>query len=144
MRKIVLGFLCLAAVGTTAAARADTYPPTTELIGEVSQSVVSNQCYIVRGDSQFLRYANHKGFITIPEMTVAGYQLNGRITLSFSSATGGTVLTNYATDYPTTIQTASFTNYNQTYNANAKSLNVRFKLVFPNCTLPVTAVFATP
>jgi len=144
VRNRVLGFLCFTAVGIAATVRADTYPPTTMLIGEISQSVVNNQCYIVRGASQFMRYANHKGFIAIPEMTAAGYQLDGRITLTFSTADAGTVLTNYATGYPADIQTASFTNYSQTFNAAAKMLTVHFKLTFPNCTLPVNAVFATP
>jgi hypothetical protein len=126
-------------------AGADTYPPTTVLIGEISQSVVSNQCYIARGAGAFLRNGGaNKAFIVIPEMTAAGYQLNGRITLVFTSATGGTTAVNYAAAYPAAIQAAPFQSYNQTYNVAAKTLAVHFTLNFPDCTLPVNATFASP
>jgi hypothetical protein len=135
----------LAAAGASASVRADTYPPTTVLIGEVSQSVVSNQCYVIRGAGAFLRNGSaKKAFIAIPEMTAAGYQLDGRITLVFTSATGGTTAVNYAAAYPTTIQAASFQNYNQSYNIAAKTLAVHFTLNFPDCALPVNATFASP
>jgi hypothetical protein len=131
--------------GLPASVRADTYPPTTVLLGEVSQSVVSNQCYIVRGAGDFLRNGvANKAYITIPEMTAAGYQLDGRLTLGFTSATGGTTTANYAAAYPTTIQTASFQNYTQTYNATTKTLTVHFTLVYPNCSLPVYGYYVSP
>jgi hypothetical protein len=145
VRNTVLGLLCSVAAGLPASVRADTYPPTTVLIGEVSQSVVSNQCYIVRGASDFLRNGGaNKAYITIPEMTADGYQLNGRLTLAFTSTTGGTTTANYAAAYPTNIQTASFQNYSETYNATTKALTVHFTLTYPNCTLQVYGYFASP
>jgi hypothetical protein len=145
VRNTILGLLCLAAAGASASVRADTYPPTTVLIGEISQSIVNNQCYIVRGGGAFLRNGGaNRAFVAIPEMTAAGYQLDGRITLVFTSATAGTTAVNYAAAYPATIQAASFQNYNQSYNTAAKTLAVHFTLNFPDCTLPVNATFASP
>jgi hypothetical protein len=145
VRKIVMGLLCLSAAGLPASAQADTYPATTVLLGEVSGSVVSNQCYIVRGAGDFLRNgAANKAYVTIPEMTAAGYELNGRLALAFTSATAGTTTANYATAYPTNIQTGSFQNYSQTYNATTKALTVHFTLIYPNCTLQVYGFYASP
>src|ERR1700743_2392307 len=54
MRVGTFAILAAAALSLAGSASAQTSPPDTLLSGEVGQQVVSNQCYIVRGGSDFL------------------------------------------------------------------------------------------
>jgi hypothetical protein len=145
MRACTIGLLSFATLGLAGPARAVTYPPDTLLSGEVQQASPSNQCYIVRGGSDFLRNgAADRAFVSISEMVAAGYELNGHMILAFTSTTGGTAHFNFATAYPSTIQVAPFTGYSETYFPAAKNLRVQFTINFPGCALPVSAVYASP
>jgi hypothetical protein len=133
------------ALGSPGPARATTYPPDTLLPGEVQQAVVSNQCYIVRGSSDFLRNgAAGKASVTVSNMVAGGYEVNGHIVLVFTSTTGGTAHLNFATAYPSNIQVAPFTEYGQSYSAAAKSLHAHFTIDFPGCSLTVSGVYTSP
>ncbi len=143
MRKFALGLLFAVTLGLPPA-RAVTYPAVTALPGEMSQTVVSNLCYIVRGPTEFQRNDGaNKASITIAEMAADGFQLNGKVNLIFSGAASGSADFDYAPSYPADIQSVAFQNYSQTYNATAKTLTVHFKLVFPNCTLAVAARYTS-
>jgi len=141
VRIFALGLLFAAAPGLPAA-RAVTYPAVTVLPGQISQIVVSNLCYIVRGPTEFQRNNGaNKASLTIAEMTADGFQLNGKVNLIFSDTNSGSANFDYAPSYPTDIQSVTFQNYSQTYNATTKLLTVHFKLSFPNCLLPVAAKY---
>jgi hypothetical protein len=143
VRIFALGLLFVTALGVPAA-RAVTYPAVTLLPGQMSQTVVSNLCYIVRGPTEFQRNDGaSKASVTIAEMAADGYQLNGKVNLIFSDATSGSASFDYAPSYPADIQSVTFQNYSQTYNATAKTLTVHFKLSFPNCVLPVAARYTS-
>jgi hypothetical protein len=145
MRAFTLGLLVCGGLGISGLAQAVTYPSTTMLSGEVEQAVVSNQCYIARGGSAFLRdNAAQTGFVTIPEMVAAGYALNGRIGLTFGTTNSGHANFPFADAYPANIQMVPFSGYTQAYTAATKVLIVRFTLTFPGCTLPVHASYKSP
>lgn len=145
MRACTIGLLSIAVFGLAGPARAVVYPPNTLLPGQVQQETPSNQCYIVRGSSDFLRNgAANRAFVTISEMVAAGYQMDGHMILAFTSTTGGTAHFYFATAYPSTIQAAPFTGYSETYSAETKSLRVLFTINFPSCTLPVSAIYTSP
>jgi hypothetical protein len=145
MRLCTLGILLAAGLGFPGLAPAVTYPADTLLAGEVAQKVISNQCYIVRGSSDFLRNgAADRAFVTISDMVADGYELNGHIILVFTSTTGGTAHFNFATTYPSNIQVVPFTAYSQSYASATKSFHAQFNLNFPNCSLPVSGVYTSP
>ena len=145
MRSCMIGLLSIAAIAGPGVAQAVTYPADTLLSGEVDQSVVSNQCYIARGSSDFLRNgAANRAFVTIQEMVANGYELNGHMILVFTSTTAGTAHFNLAGAYPSNIQVAPFSGYSQTYAPTTKSLRAQFTINFAGCTLPVSGVYTSP
>ena len=145
MRVPIIGLCFLVAASAPHAAQAVTYPATTLLSGEVSQTVVDNQCYIVRGASTFQRNTSaNRAFISVSEMNAAGYQLNGKFNLAFTDSSTGTAHFSYATAYPSDIQDTTFANYSQTYNATSKLVTVHFTLGFPSCALQVYANYTSP
>jgi hypothetical protein len=145
MRAFTLGLLVFGGLGISRLAYAVTYPATTTLVGEIAQSVVGNQCYIARGGSEFPRNEAAKtGFVTIPEMVAAGYALNGRITLAFTTTDSGQARFPFGDAYPANIQVVPFSGYSQAYMAATKVLNIRFTITFPGCTLPVHATYNSP
>jgi hypothetical protein len=135
----------LTALGLPGLASALTYPADVPLGGEVQQSVVSGQCYVARGSSEFQRNgAANKAVITVPEMVGAGYQLNGQMILSFGTPSSGSVRFGYATAYPANIQLVKFSGYGQSYNSANNTLVAHFTINFPGCTLPVLATYTFP
>jgi hypothetical protein len=143
VRIIASGLLVAAALGLPPA-RATTYPAVTLLSGQMSQTVVSNLCYIVRGPTEFQRNGGaSKAFVTIAEMAADGFQLNGKVNLAFSDAASGTANFAYTPVYPADIRSVTFQNYSQSYNATSKILTVHFRLTFPNCVLPVFANYTS-
>ena len=140
----IVWVLLVVASFTPGLAQAQT-PPDALLGGQVEQSVVSNQCYIARGSSEFQRNgAGAKAVVTFPEMVAAGYPLNGQMLLTFGTSVGGSVRFDYATAYPANIQVVSFRAYGQAYNSTTKILTVHFSVIFPGCTLPVHATYYSP
>jgi len=145
VRVPIIGLCLLVIASASHTALAVTYPATTLLSGEVGQTVLYNQCYIVRGASTFQRNTSaNRAFISISEMTAAGYQLNGKLNLTFTDSTTGTVHFGYAAAYPSDIQDTTFANYSQTYNATSNLLTVHFTLGFPSCALQVDASYLSP
>ena len=145
MRSYAFAILSAVGLSLPGLASAVTYPPDALLPGEVAQTVVSNQCYIVRGNSDFLRNgAANRAVISISDMVAAGYELKGHVMLAFTSTTGGTARFNYATAYPAGIQAAPFTGYSQSYDATTKNLHAQFTINFPSCSLQVSGAYASP
>jgi hypothetical protein len=61
--------------------------------------------------------------------------------MSFATATSGTLHFKQAPTVPAAVRDPPFMNYAQTYNTVGQQLVVTFSIVFPDCTLPVVAVF---
>jgi hypothetical protein len=145
MRACTIGPVFLAAFALSGAARAVTYPAATLLGGEVAQAVLSNQCYIVRGASQFQRNgAANTAFVSVSEMVAGGYELNGRISLAFATTTSGNAHLPYSSAYPANVQIAPFSGYSQTYNPTNKGFTAQFTINFPGCSLPVHVTYNSP
>jgi hypothetical protein len=145
MRLCTFALLAAAGLCHPGLASAVVYPPNTLLSGEVGQTVVSNQCYIVRGSSDFLRNgAANRAYLSVADMVAAGYELNGQMILVFTSATGGTARFNFATTYPSNVQVAPFAGYGQSYDAATKTFRAHFTINFPGCSLLVSGVYRSP
>jgi hypothetical protein len=70
------------------------------------------------------------------------WELRGQAVLTFTTATSGNIL--FSRQHmlpPLTVSNPSFQNYAQTYDPVNQRLVVNFSIVFPDCTLPVFAVF---
>jgi hypothetical protein len=61
--------------------------------------------------------------------------------LTFATATSGTIRFKQVPALPAAVSSPPFLNYTQTYDAVSQRLVVTFSIVFPDCTLPVLAVF---
>jgi hypothetical protein len=76
------------------------------------------------------------------------YSLDGQARMTFSSATGGSIHFKQApTWYPGTVYNATFIDFTQTlglFNPPTDQLIVTFSIVFPNCVLPIYAVYDAP
>jgi hypothetical protein len=145
MRVCTIGLLSSAVFGLAAPAHAATYPVATLIGGEVQQAVVSNQCYVVRGSSEFQRNGGaNTAFVTVSEMVAAGYALNGHIGLVFTTAASGTAHFPFSGAYPPNFQVVAFHGYSQTYAPATKGFVAKFILDFPGCALPVLATYNSP
>ena len=145
MRVCAFAILAAAGLSLPGLALAQTYPPDTLLSGEVGQNVVSNQCYVVRGGSDFLRNgAAKRAYVSVSDMVAAGYELNGHMMLVFTSTDGGTAHFNFVPTYPSNIQAAPFTGYKQSYDAATKNFRAQFTINFPGCSLPVSGLYTSP
>jgi hypothetical protein len=72
------------------------------------------------------------------------YYIGGLATLSFTSATAGKMAFTPSTQTPfppANVTNPTFAKYAQSYNASTQVLNVSFEIVFPNCTVPVVAIY---
>jgi hypothetical protein len=72
------------------------------------------------------------------------YSLDGQTILTFGSATDGTIHFKETPTYPGPVHSPAFTNFTQTYNPSSDQLTVTFSVAFPNCTLPILAVYDAP
>jgi hypothetical protein len=111
----------------------------------------SSWCLVNNGGSLFqINAADTKAVISFSEViyydSVADtyYSLDGQDILFFSSASGGTIRFKQRGSYPLSVNTPAFTDFIQTYNASTDQLTVTFSIVFPNCTLPIVAVYDAP
>jgi hypothetical protein len=111
----------------------------------------SSWCFVNNGGSLFqINQAATKAVISFPEVTyydtVANtyYSLDGQDILTFSSASNGTIRFKQRGIYPLSVNNPAFTNFSQTYNPASDQLTIAFSIVFPNCTLPILAVFDAP
>jgi hypothetical protein len=111
----------------------------------------SSWCLVNNGGSLFqINQTTTKGVISFPEViyydSVANtyYSLDGQDILFFTSSSGGTIRFKQRGVYPLSVNTPTFTKFTQTYNASTDQLTVAFSVVFPNCTLPIVAVYDAP
>jgi hypothetical protein len=108
-------------------------------------------CFVNNGGSLFqINQAGTKAVISFDEIIYydavenAYYSLDGQDILFFTSSSGGTIRFKQRGVYPLSINSPGFTNFTQTYNASTDQLTVTFSVVFPNCTLPILAVYDAP
>lgn len=100
-------------------------------------------CYVNRGNSQFQRNGpGPKAVISFDEIVDnAIWELRGQAVSTFATATSGTIRFKQVPALPAAVSSPPFLNYTQTYDAVSQRLVVTFSIVFPDCTLPVLAVF---
>jgi hypothetical protein len=65
----------------------------------------------------------------------------GKAVLTFATATSGTIRFKRVSAIPPAVDSPPFQNNTQTYDQVGQRLVVTFSIVFPDCTLPVFAVF---
>jgi hypothetical protein len=141
------GAILLLGLGSPGPARAQGYPPDQLLGGEVRLAVGAVQfggsCYVNRGNSQFQRNGpGPKAVISFDEIVDnAIWELRGQAVLTFATATSGIIRFKQVPALPAAVSSPPFLNYTQTYDAVSQRLVVTFSIVFPDCTLPVLAVF---
>jgi hypothetical protein len=109
----------------------------------------SSWCLVDNGNTEFqINQSNTRGVISFAELIYFDgstyYALDGQTKLIFSSTTGGDIHFKQEQTYPSTVQDAPFTDFTQTYNAVSDQIFVAFNVVFPNCTLPIYAVYDAP
>jgi hypothetical protein len=135
------------ALGSPGLARAQAFPPDQLLGGEVKLAVGAVQfggsCYVNRGSSQFQRNGlGPKAVISFDEIVDSRFwELRGQAVLTFTTATSGNIRFEQAPTVPAAVSNPPFLNYTQTYNPVIQKLVVTFSISFPDCTLPVHAVF---
>jgi hypothetical protein len=111
----------------------------------------SSWCLVDNGGSLFqINQAATKAVISLSEVIYYDssantyYSLDGQDILFFTSASGGTIRFKQKGIYPLSVNTPAFTDFIQTYDASTDQLTVTFSVVFPNCTLPIVAVYDAP
>jgi hypothetical protein len=147
VRNLCLLAVAALALGSPGPARAQALPPDQLFGGEVQLAVGAVQfggsCYVNRGSSTFQRNGlGPKAVISFNEIVDSGiWELQGQAVLTFATATSGTIRFKRAPTVPPAVHTPPFLNYTQTYDPVDQRLVVTFSIVFPDCTLPVFAVF---
>lgn len=127
--------------------RAQTFPSNQLLAGVVARAVgatsFGGSCYVNRGDAFFQRNGlEPKAVISFDEITDAGiWDLHGQAIMTFVTPASGFIRFKQAGAAPSAVARPRFNNYSQAYDSAAKRLVVAFRIVFPDCTLPVRAVF---
>jgi hypothetical protein len=106
-------------------------------------------CLVDNGNALFqISQNNMKAVISLAEVIyfdgATYYQLSGQSILTFSDATSGTIRFKQTPTYPDLVRSPGFINYTQTFNVATDQLIVTFNIGFPNCTLPIFAVFDAP
>ena len=124
--------------------------------GSVKASVAydsgsSSWCLVNHGGSLFqINRAATKAVISFDELIYYDsnanqhYSLDGQDILTFTSASDGTIHFKQRGIYPVSVNSPVFTDFAQTYNASTDQLTVTFSVVFPNCTLPIMAIYDAP
>lgn len=146
MRRLILA----AAMSAGFAGAAIAQTPTTETSGSVRDKLVRNStawCSVTIGPSSFQRPSSSKAYFSFGEVNLTFpqssslpvyYLLSGQAVLQFSTPSSGTISFLSRTGYPTDVLSPSFSGYVETYNPSGKSLAVRYNILFPGCTLPVS------
>jgi hypothetical protein len=71
------------------------------------------------------------------------YRLSGQARLVFAagSMTHGTIFFDANSTYPVTIYRRNFNGFSQNYGAATRTVVVQFNILFPGCTLPISAIY---
>jgi hypothetical protein len=147
MRNLGLFVVVALALGSAGPAQAQPFPPDKLLGGDVKLAVgafkFGGSCYVNRGNSQFQRSgASTKAVISFDEIVDSAiWELRGQAVMSFATATSGTIHFEQTPTLPAEIHSPPFNSYTQTYDPVKLRLVVTFNISFPDCTLPVHAVF---
>ena len=152
----VMAGLCLAQPAMAASA-----PPNTVILGTSAKSLVfganKHVCSSPGGPAGFQRgvatagKANPPAIISLTSLVLSGvlpnFSFTGVVVLHFTSATDGVAAFDY-NQAPADIKLPSgrsfpFSNYSQVWTPSVSTLKVNFNILFPDCTLPVRALFRT-
>ena len=153
MRRLVVFTTIGAALGSLVPIAAESFTYGQLVAGQVQTALVhgggSSWCFVNDGSTEFqINQIASKAVISFPELTYFDgtnyYELNGQTILTFSGATSGNLHFKERPNLPNSIHNPAFTNFIQTYNAPTDQLVVAFNIVFPACTLPVSAVYDAP
>jgi hypothetical protein len=106
-------------------------------------------CLVDNGSTEFqISQSNTKAVMSFAELVYFDgstyYNLDGQTILTFSGATAGTIHFKQTPTYPGPVHAPAFTNYTQTYDPSMDQLTITFNVIFPNCTLPILAVYDAP
>jgi hypothetical protein len=124
--------------------------------GQVRTTLVygsgSSWCLVDNGNSEFqINQSNANAVISFAELIYFDgstyYSLDGQARMTFSSATGGAIHFKQTIPSPRPVYNATFMDFTQTlgvFNPPTDQLIVTFSIVFPNCTLPIYAVYDAP
>jgi hypothetical protein len=112
----------------------------------------SSWCLVDNGNTQFqINKSNANAVISFAEVIYFDgstyYSLDGQARMTFSSATDGAIHFKQTIPSPGPVYNATFTDFTQTlgaFNPPTDQLIVTFSIVFPNCVLPVYAVYDAP
>jgi hypothetical protein len=144
VRNLCLFVVAALALGSPGPAPGQAFPPDKLLGGDVRLAVQKVQfggsCYINRGSSVFKGMALVQSHLT-EIVDSAIWELRGQAVLTIATATSGTIHFKQAAMVPAAVHTPLFVNYTQTYDPVGLRLVVTFSIAFPDCTLPVFAVF---
>lgn len=143
-RYLAAALLVLGFQGLT---RAQTLPPNQLLAGVIAGAVgatsLGGSCYVNRGNAFFQRNGlEPKAVISFDEIADGGiWDLHGQAIMTFSTPASGFIRFKQMGAAPLAVARPRFNNYSQAYDSATKRLVVAFRIVFPDCTLPVRAVF---
>ena len=124
--------------------------------GQVRTTLVygsgSSWCLVDNGNTEFqINQSNANAAISFAEVIYFDgstyYSLDGQARMTFSSATGGDIHFKQTIPAPGPVYNATFIDFTQTlgvFNPPTDQLIVTFSIVFPNCTLPIYAVYDAP
>lgn len=153
MRRLVVITAVGAAFGSLIPVAAESFTYGKLVAGQVQTALVygggTSWCLVGDGSTEFqINQAASKAVISFSELTyfdgISYYELNGQTILSFASATGGNLHFKLRPNLPNSVHNPVFTNFTQTYTAPTDQLIVKFNIVFPDCTVPVYAVYDAP
>jgi hypothetical protein len=157
VRRFAVLALAGAALGLLIPAHAQSFTYGRLVGGQVRTALAygsgSSWCLVDNGNTEFqISQSNANAAISFAEVIYFDgstyYSLNGQARMTFSSAAGGTIhFKQTPTWYPDPVHNAAFIDFTQTlgvFNPPTDQLVVTFSIVFPNCTLPIYAVYDAP
>jgi hypothetical protein len=123
--------------------------------GQVQPQLVhgsaSSWCLVDNGSTELqINQSNTKAVISFAELIYFDgstyYSLDGQTILTFNSgnATDGVMHFKRTSTYPNQVRNPNFMGFTQTYDPSTDQLIVAFSVNFPNCTLPIYAVYDAP
>jgi len=124
--------------------------------GQVRTTLVygsgSSWCLVDNGNTEFqINQSNANAAISFAEVIYFDgstyYSLDGQARMTFNSATGGAIHFKQTIPSPGPVYNATFIDFTQTlgvFNPPTDQIIVTFSIVFPNCTLPIYAVYDAP